>query len=95
MVRMMSMGSTSLVMVMKRGSFSLVSMCSLGSLMKFKKGDTITPREFCKGFSNALVDGVVSKNGKKFYSLRIMRGTALIPVSAEDFYTKVKDSTCK
>lgn len=54
--------------------------------MKFKKGDQIVPTESYQGFENATVTGIIKQNGKQYYTLRIIQGTATIPVSAEEFY---------
>ena len=54
--------------------------------MKFEKGDIITVTEFGKGFDMATVTGIVEQSGKQYYSLKIMNGTATIPVSAEVNY---------
>lgn len=54
--------------------------------MRFKKGDEITPIEYYHGFENAKVLGVIKKNGKQYYTLKIMNGTATIPASAEVNY---------
>ena len=58
--------------------------------MKFKKGDKIVVTEFGRGFENATVTGVIKQNGKQYYTLKIMNGTATIPVSAEVNYKKEK-----
>lgn len=54
--------------------------------MKFKKGDTIEVTEYGNGFEKATVKGIIEENGKQYYSLKIMNGTATIPVSAEVNY---------
>ena len=59
--------------------------------MKFKKGDTITVTEYGRGFDKATVTGMVEKNGKQYYTLKIMCGTATIPVSAEVNYKKFEE----
>ena len=58
---------------------------------KFKIGDTLEPIEIGRGFNNATVLGIyTSKTGKwkgqEMYLLKIMNGTASIPVSAEVNY---------
>lgn len=50
--------------------------------MKFKKGDRITPKEYYNGFENATVSGIIEKNGRQYYTLKILCGTATIPVTA-------------
>ena len=57
--------------------------------MRFSKGDTITATEVGKGLEKATVTGVIEKNGKQYYTLKIMNGTATIPISAEVNYKKV------
>ena len=54
--------------------------------MKFKKGDKIVVDEFGRGFEQATVTGIIEQNGKQYYTLKIMNGTATIPVSAEVNY---------
>lgn len=54
--------------------------------MKFKKGDNITVAEYGLGFEKATVLGVIKQNGKQYYSLKIVNGTATIPVTAENNY---------
>lgn len=58
--------------------------------MKFKKGDKITVSEYGMGFEDATVKGVVNENGRKYYVLKIVNGTATVPVSAESNY-KLKE----
>lgn len=59
--------------------------------MKFKKGDHVTVTDFGRGFADAIVTGIVEENGKQYYSLKIMNGTATIPISAEVNYELVDD----
>lgn len=54
--------------------------------MKFKSGDILTVTEYGRGFDMATVTGVIEKNGKQYYTLKIMNGTATIPISAEINY---------
>ena len=54
--------------------------------MKFKKGDKIVVDEFGRGFEQATVTGIIEQNGKQYYTLKIVNGTATIPVSAEVNY---------
>jgi hypothetical protein len=54
--------------------------------MKFKQGDVITAIYKGRGLEEATVMGVIEKEGKQYYSLKIVRGTALLPVVAEDNY---------
>ena len=49
---------------------------------KFKVGDTIVPRRYHVGLSH----GVVFKVDDKNYHLRIVRGTAVIPISSQVNY---------
>ena len=58
--------------------------------MKFNKGDIITATEFGIGYEDATVTDVIKQNGKQYYTLSILCGTATIPVSAEVNYKKVK-----
>lgn len=58
--------------------------------MKFKKGDHIVPVDSYQGFENSKVIDIFEIDGKKFYKLKILCGTATIPVSAEDYY-KLKE----
>lgn len=58
--------------------------------MKFNKGDVITVAEYGRGFEEATVTGVIEQNGKQYYTLKIMNGTATIPVSAEINYKLFK-----
>ena len=59
--------------------------------MKFEKGDIITPSEFYHGFEDATVLGTTEIKGKQYYRLKIMNGTATIPVTAEVNYKKVEE----
>jgi RNA polymerase-interacting CarD/CdnL/TRCF family regulator len=59
--------------------------------MKFKAGDTIIVNEYGCGFDKATVTGVIKQNGKQYYTLKIMNGTATIPISAEVNYKKLKE----
>jgi hypothetical protein len=59
--------------------------------MKFKKGDVLTIAEFGRGFDKATVTGVIKQNGKQYYTLKIMNGTATIPVSAEINYKLLEE----
>jgi hypothetical protein len=59
--------------------------------MQFKKGDKIEAKERGMGFEEATVLGTVISKSKKFkgkemYLLKIMNGTATIPITAEDNY---------
>ena len=63
--------------------------------MKFKKGDIIVVTEYGRGFEKAVVMGIFTEKkgknkGKEMYLLKIMCGTATIPVSAEVNYKLVK-----
>lgn len=65
-------------------------------MAKFKQGDTIVCTVFGKGFDQAVVEGVFTEKkgknkGREMYSLKIMNGTATIPVSSEVNY-KLKKS---
>ncbi len=53
---------------------------------KFKVGDHIAAIDIHKGVEKAVVTGVDSTN----YYLKIVRGTAIIPISAEVNYKLVK-----
>ena len=55
--------------------------------MKFKQGDELVPIIRGRGFENAKVLGIVEENGKQYYSLKIVNGTATIPISAEENYS--------
>ena len=59
--------------------------------MKFSIGDTIVVDEYGKGFEKATVTGVIEQNGKQYYTLKIMNGTATIPISAEVNYKIFED----
>lgn len=66
-------------------------------MCKFKKHDIIEAIEQSRGFEKATVLGTyISKSkkfkGKKMYLLKIMNGTATIPVSAEVNYRLFKHS---
>jgi hypothetical protein len=54
--------------------------------MRFKQGDVITAIYKGRGLEEATVMDVVEKDGKQYYSLKIVRGTALLPVAAEVNY---------
>lgn len=59
--------------------------------MKFKQGDQIEPIEPGKGFDRATVMSIFTETkgkskGRKMYRLKIMNGTATIPVEAEVCY---------
>ncbi len=58
--------------------------------MKFKVGDVLTVDEYGRGFDMATVTGIIEQNGKQYYTLKIMCGTATIPVSAEVNYKLFK-----
>ena len=58
--------------------------------MRFKKGDTITPKEYCTGFENATVIDIFEKDSKQYYKLKILNGTAIIPAGADVNYEKAK-----
>ena len=58
--------------------------------MKFKKGDTITRMEYCSGFERATVLDIFEDKGKQYYKLRILNGTATMPVGAEVNYERLK-----
>ena len=59
--------------------------------MKFKKGDKIVVTEFGRGFENATVTGVIKQKGKQYYTLKILCGTATIPISAEVNYKLLEE----
>ena len=54
--------------------------------MKFDVGDIITSVADYHGFDDAKVLGTTEIKGKQYYILKILCGTATIPVSAEDNY---------
>ena len=58
--------------------------------MKFKVGDVLAVSEYGRGFDMATVTGVIEKNGKQYYTLKIMNGIATIPISAEVNYKKLE-----
>ena len=58
---------------------------------KFKVGDVITPKQYYQGFENAQVVGIREDKNKRYYVLKIMRGIATIPISAEVGYKLKKD----
>ena len=63
--------------------------------MKFKPGDVITPIIGYSGFENATVMNTFTEKkgknkGKQYYTLKILCGTATIPISAEVNYKKVE-----
>jgi hypothetical protein len=60
-------------------------------MYKFKQGDQIEPIDRGRGFERATVLGTFietkgKRKGKKMYKLKIICGTATIPVSAEVCY---------
>ena len=62
---------------------------------KFKQGDTIEAIERGRGFEKAVVlNTFISQEkkykGKEMYYLKIMCGTATIPIEADDNYRLVK-----
>ena len=59
--------------------------------MKFKTGDTIVVDEYGKGFEKATVTGVIKQKGRQYYTLKIVNGTATIPVSAEINYKLLEE----
>ena len=63
--------------------------------MKFKEGDELIPIISGRGFENSIVLKIVEENGKQYYLLKIVNGTATIPISAEENYilkgTKIED----
>ena len=59
--------------------------------MKFEVGDNIVVDEYGRGFDMATVTGVIEKKGKQYYTLKIMNGTATIPISAEVNYKIFED----
>lgn len=65
-------------------------------MSKFKPGDVIESIERGKGFDKAIVLNVYTaekgiRKGQKMYYLKIMNGTATVPVGAEVNYQLVKD----
>lgn len=54
--------------------------------MKFCVGDVISPAMDYHGFEDAKVIGILEIKGRMYYRLKIMNGTATIPVTAEDNY---------
>ena len=63
--------------------------------MKFKQGDQIEPVEPGRGFDKATVLSIFTETkgkskGRKMYRLKIMNGTATIPVEAEACYQLIK-----
>lgn len=63
---------------------------------KFKRGDVIGATELGRGFEKAYVLGVFTGTkgrykGKELYQLKIINGTATIPVSAEVNYELIKN----
>lgn len=59
--------------------------------MKFKAGDNIVVNEYGRGFESATVTGVIKQNGKQYYTLKIVNGTATIPASAEINYKLLEE----
>jgi RNA polymerase-interacting CarD/CdnL/TRCF family regulator len=59
--------------------------------MKFKSGDKIVVNEYGRGFESATVTGVIKQNGKQYYTLKILCGTATIPISAEVNYKLLEE----
>ena len=59
--------------------------------MKFKKGDKITVTEFGRGFENVTVKNIIEEKGRQYYVLKIINGTATIPISAEVNYELVEE----
>lgn len=65
-------------------------------MCKFKKGDRITAIDKGRGFEEAIVLGTfISQEkrtrGKQMYLLKIICGTATIPIEAEVNYEIMKD----
>ena len=65
-------------------------------MSKFKRNDVIGAIEMGKGFDKATVLNVYEetkgkRKGQKMYLLKILNGTATIPVSAEVNYELIKD----
>ena len=63
--------------------------------MMFNIGDKVTPRPDHIGYENATVINIFTQKkgknkGKQYYVLKIMNGTATIPISAEVNYKLVK-----
>ena len=59
--------------------------------MKFKIGDELIPVIRGRGFEKSKVIGFVEDKGKQCYLLRIVNGTATVPISVEDNY-ELKES---
>lgn len=59
----------------------------------FNIGDIITPKEYHQGFENARVIRLSEINGKQYYTLKILCGTATIPLSAEENYKVIDNGT--
>ena len=60
-------------------------------MCKFKIGDVITPIERGTGFEQATVLGIYTETkgkvkSRKIYKLKVINGTATIPVSVEEIY---------
>ena len=65
-------------------------------MAKFKIGDKIEAVSYGIGFDKATVLGIIISQekrtkGKKMYYLKIMNGTATVPISAEINYRLVKE----
>lgn len=48
----------------------------------FKPGDHIVPKDYYRGIDRATVSSVDNNN----YYLKIMNGSAIIPISAQQYY---------
>ena len=64
-------------------------------MAKFKVGEIIEPIERGRGFENAEVQNVYTATsgrfkGEEIYLLKVINGTATVPVKAEDNY-KLKE----
>lgn len=59
--------------------------------MKFEKGDIITSKSYYHGFENAKIIGTTVEGGKQCYVLKILNGTATLPVIMENNYSLKKD----
>lgn len=64
-------------------------------MSKFKKGDVISAIDFGRGFNEATVLNIFTETkgvgkGRECYLLKIMNGTATVPVASEVCYQLVK-----
>jgi hypothetical protein len=61
--------------------------------MKFKVGDIITPKQYCHGFCDVEITGIVTDMDRECYKVKIPNGIATIPIIVENNYELSKNKS--